>query len=104
MPDLERSEQQASHYFDPARDEICSFFKEDNSEWENTLNGSTFSYKRRAGGPLNFTMPEWKEKKRSYIFFHRSGQNAGDHEYIGFSFGGKRVQKNADEWMEYSLQ
>jgi hypothetical protein len=102
--DLQPSEFQAAQYYDPAVNVLCSFFNENDAEYENVHSGNDFRFKRRGGGPMGFVIPAWELAARRCVFYHRAAQNDGDYDFLGFSNGVQSVLHGPDEWLVFSLQ
>jgi hypothetical protein len=101
IAELGPGEQMASQYYDPSLNALCSFYT---GEWENQCGGNQFKFKRRADGPLGFTVPRWEQGKRRFVFFQRKNHAPGDYEYLGFAGDALPAYSGVDEWLVLSLQ
>jgi hypothetical protein len=102
--DLQTSEFQAAQYYDPAVNVLCSFFNENDAEYENVHAETEFRFKRRNGGLLGFTVPAWEQTARRCVFYHRAAQKDGDYDFLGFSTSVQSVLHGPDEWLVFSPQ
>ena len=104
IADLGPGEYMPSQYYDPSLNALCSFYSEDSEEFDNQAGGGQFKFKRRAGGPLGFTVPHWEQGTRRFVFFHRTNHPSGDYEYLGYAQDAHITPSGADEWLVLSLQ
>jgi hypothetical protein len=100
---MEGPERMASTYYDPSRDELCTFFDENSSHWINEYRNGMFTFHHRAEKSLTET-PAWERTKIRHVFFRRAGQDPGEFEYLGTARDEKRITAaNGHEGKQYRI-
>jgi hypothetical protein len=105
FPNLDSAENMGSTYFDPLRNELFSFIKENNPDYDNTFQPPVFTYRSRSGAPIR-EAETWEKTKIRHLFFQRNGMNDGDYEYLGTSLDERNTRNANGELMqvEYEVQ
>jgi hypothetical protein len=73
-----------STYFDPVRDELFVFIKENSPDYINNFQNGIFTYRSRTGIPIRASAA-WEKTKIRHLFFQRAGMSDGDYDYLGTS-------------------
>jgi hypothetical protein len=96
-------ENMASTYYDPPRDELCTFFDENSPDWINDYRDNVFTFHHRTEKVLGDT-PAWERTKIRHVFLRRAGQESGKFEYLGTALDEERITApNGHEGKQYRI-
>jgi hypothetical protein len=92
-------------YYDPPRDELRTFFEEENSDsiitYDATAGILCFSYRTPA---VQEEAPAWERTKIRHIFLHRESQSKGEYEYLGTAIDESQVTVGDHEERQFVIQ
>ena len=92
ISNMARGEGMYFSYYDPPRDELYTFFEEDNGEWVIAYDETThiLRFRRRAPAAQEES-PAWERTKIRHVFLHRKSQSKGKYEYLGTAIDESRA-------------
>ncbi|MDR1932346.1 MAG: hypothetical protein LBQ57_05920 [Spirochaetales bacterium] len=102
---LEGQERMASTYYDPPRDELRTFFDENDKEWVNDYDAAHVLHFWRRTLKTPGEIPAWERTKIRHVFLRRKGQKSGVYEYLGTAIDETRITgKNSREERQFYIQ
>lgn len=103
--DMSGPEKMVFTYYDPPRDELRTFFDEDNNDWISTYDAAT--------GILRFShctltileeTPAWERTKIRHVFLHRKNQSKGEYEYLGTAIDESRATIDGHDERQFDIR
>ncbi|MDR0539414.1 MAG: hypothetical protein LBG74_02770 [Spirochaetaceae bacterium] len=100
---LESNIRMASTFFDPARDELYTFFDQNSAVWNNDYQNGIFRFHHKTLKTLSET-PAWERTKIRRVFLRPKAQKAGEFTYLGEARDEKHtIASNGHEEKQYQI-
>ena len=92
-------------YYDPPRDELRTFFEEDNDDWVIAYDETAriFRFRHRAPAAKEET-PAWERTKIRHVFLHRKSQSKGKYKYLGTAIDESKVGDASRDERQFDIQ